>query len=228
MPPPPPPHATDITKVKSGVKPGPKKGAEQRQASVVSQTPALSAQRPAYLLSQVPAPPHTDIRMTKSGQSRKVSGQRQASMVSQALDQTHPDVKVAKLGPRKGSGQRQASVVPQAAPDLPHPDEIDKLGPRKGQRREPGVLQAPTQTTGSGGQIYSALGSTGSGSTGTSPVPSLSSGYLSIYSTEPGDQERELRDPRDYVHRNSELFRHPGFNVGGGRPMRRGELVSLK
>ena len=195
---------------------------------MVSQTPALSAQRPAYLLSQVPAPPHTDIRMTKSGQSRKVSGQRQASMVSQALDQTHPDVKVAKLGPRKGSGQRQASVVPQAAPDLPHPDEIDKLGPRKGQRREPGVLQAPTQTTGSGGQIYSALGSTGSGSTGTSPVPSLSSGYLSIYSTEPGDQERELRDPRDYVHRNSDLFRHPGFNVGGGRPVRRGELVSLK
>ena len=194
---------------------------------MVSQTPALSGQRPVYVVSQVPAPAHADIKMTKSG-SRKMSGQRQASIVSQTLDPTLPDVKVAKLGSRKGSGPRQASVLLQAAPDLTLADEIDKLVSRKGQRREPGVLQAPPQTTGSGGQIYSALGSTGSGSAGTSPVPSLSSGYLSIYSTEPGDQDRELRDPRDYVHRNSDLFRHPGFNVGGGRPMRRGELVSLK
>ena len=229
LPPPPPPHAADITKtVKSGAKSGQKKGAEQRRGSVVSQPPVLSAQGQVYVVPQDPAPPIIDTKMTRPG-SRKMSGQRQASVVSQPLDPSRPDVKVAKSEARKSSGPRQASVMSQAAPDLPHLDGVDKIGPRKGSghRRDSGVLhQASAQVAGPGGQIYSALGSTGSGSAGTSPVPSLSSGYLSIYSTEPGDQDRELRDPRDYVHRNSDLFRHPGFNISGGRPVRRGELVN--
>ena len=193
----------------------------------MSQPPVLSAQGQVYVVSQAPAPPITDTKMTRPGRgSRKMSGQRQAS-----VDPPHPDVKVAKSEPRKVSGPRQASVMSQAAPDLPQLDEVDKIGPRKGsgQRRDSGVLhQASAQIAGPGGPIYSGLGSTGSGSAGTSPVPSLSSGYLSIYSTEPGDQDRELRDHRDYVHRNSDLFRHPGFNISGGRPVRRGELVSHK
>lgn len=151
-------------------------------------------------------------------------GQRHAPLVPQAPAPPLIDIRMSKSVSRKASGQGKV-------PDSHHADvKVAKSGPRKGsgQRQDSGVLQASAQTA--GGQIYSALGSTGSGSAGTSPVPSLSSGYLSIYSTEPGDHDndRELRDPRDYVHRTTDLLRHPGFNVGGGRPFRRGELVSYQ
>ena len=159
---------------------------------------------------------------TAQGGQRHVPG----PVVSQTRTPPQTDIRMTKPASRKASGQGKA-------PDPLHADvKVAKSGPRKGsgQRQDSAVIQAPAQTA--GGQIYSALGSTGSGSAG-SPVPSLSSGYLSIYSTEPGDQDihdndRELRDPRDYVHRNTDLFRHPGFNVGGGRPFRRGELVSFQ
>ena len=153
---------------------------------------------------------------TAQGGQRHVPG----PVVSQTRTPPQTDIRMTKPASRKASGQGKA-------PDPLHADvKVAKSGSRKGS----GQRQDSAQTA--GGQIYSALGSTGSGSAG-SPVPSLSSGYLSIYSTEPGDQDihdndRELRDPRDYVHRNTDLFRHPGFNVGGGRPFRRGELVSFQ
>ena len=151
---------------------------------------------------------------TAQGGQRHVPG----PVVSQTRTPPQTDIRMTKPASRKASGQGKA-------PDPLHADvKVAKSGARKGS----GQRQDSAQTA--GGQIYSALGSTGSGSAGTSPVPSLSSGYLSIYSTEPGDHDhdRELRDPRDYVHRNTDLFRHPGFNVSGGRPFRRGELVSLQ